>query len=69
MLSKVMNDHGLEVIDPLGTAFNPEFHEAMTVRPSEEYEENTVVEVLQKGFVLNDRLIRPAMVIVASKPA
>ena len=68
MLSKVMQDHGLEVVDPKGEAFNPEFHEAMTMAPSDEHEENTVIEVLQKGFKLHDRLIRPAMVVVSKKP-
>jgi len=68
MLTKVMSDHGLEVVDPALQAFDPEFHEAVTVIPSEEYEENTVLEVLQKGFKLHDRLIRPATVVVAGKP-
>lgn len=68
MLSKVMEDHGLEVVDPLGKPFNPELHEAMTTAPSEEHEENTVLEVLQKGFTLHDRLVRPAMVVVSKKP-
>lgn len=67
MLSKVMQDHGLEVIDPQGERFNPELHEAMSMVPSTEYEENTVVEVLQKGFRLHDRLIRPAMVMVSKQ--
>lgn len=69
MLSKVMQDHGLEAIDPLGEPFNPELHEAMTMAPSAEHEENTVVEVLQRGFKLHDRLIRPAMVVVSTKPS
>lgn len=69
MLSKVMQDHGLEVIDPLGEPFNPELHEAMTMAPSAEHEENTVMEVLQRGFKLHDRLIRPAMVVVSSRPS
>jgi len=68
MLNKVMGDHGLEVVDPLHEPFNPEFHEAVTVLPSKEHAENTVLEVLQKGFKLHDRLIRPAMVVVSSKP-
>jgi molecular chaperone GrpE len=68
MLHKVMSDHGLEMVDPLGEAFNPEFHEAVTVLPAAEHEENTVLEVLQKGFKLHDRLIRPAMVVVSRKP-
>jgi len=68
MLVKVMQDHDLELIDPMGKAFNPEFHEAMTVMPSDELEENTVMEVLQKGYKLHDRLVRPAMVVVSRKP-
>jgi molecular chaperone GrpE len=68
VLSKVLQDHGLEVIDPEGQPFNPELHEAMTMAPSSEHEENTVLEVLQKGFRLHDRLIRPAMVVVSRKP-
>jgi molecular chaperone GrpE len=68
MLTKVMGDHGLEVVDPALEPFNPEFHEAVTVLPSDEYEENTVLEVLQKGFKLHERLIRPAMVVVSGKP-
>ena len=68
ILEKVMQDHNLEVSDPLGQPFNPEFHEAVTVLPSADVEENTVIEVLQKGFRLHERLIRPAMVIVSRKP-
>jgi molecular chaperone GrpE len=68
MLAKVMQDHGLEVVDPLGQAFDPELHEAVTVMPSAEAAENTVLEVLQKGFRLHDRLVRPAMVVVSRRP-
>jgi molecular chaperone GrpE len=63
-----MADHGLEVVDPAGEPFNPEFHEAVTMLSSEELDENTVMEVLQKGFTLHDRLIRPATVVVSRKP-
>lgn len=68
MLGKVMENHHIEVIDPAGEAFDPENHEAMTVLPAPEVEENTVIEVLQKGFRLHDRLIRPARVVVSRKP-
>ena len=68
MLAKVMQDHDLELIDPMGEPFNPEFHEAVAVQPSEELEENSVMEVLQKGYKLHDRLVRPAMVVVSRKP-
>jgi len=68
LLSKVLGDHGLELIDPIGEAFNPEWHEAVAMLPSAEAAENTVLNVMQKGFRLHDRLIRPAMVVVAKNP-
>ena len=68
MLAKVLQDNDLEAIEPLGQPFDPEWHEAMTVLPSNEVEENTVLEVLQKGYRLHDRLIRPARVVVSRKP-
>lgn len=68
MLSKVMEDHHLAVIDPLGEPFNPELHEAMTMLPSADYDEDTVMEVLEKGYRLHDRLVRPARVVVSRKP-
>ena len=68
MLGKAMGDHGLQIIDPVGEAFDPEKHEAMTMLPSAQHDENTVIEVLEKGYQLNDRLIRPAKVVVSRKP-
>ena len=68
MLTKAMGDHGLKIIDPTGEAFNPEKHEAMTMLPSAHHDENTVIEVLEKGYQLHDRLIRPAKVVVSRKP-
>jgi len=68
MLSKAMGDHGLQIIDPNGETFDPEKHEAMTMLPSAEHEENTVIDVLEKGYQLHDRLIRPAKVVVSRKP-
>jgi molecular chaperone GrpE len=68
MFEKVLQDHNLEVIDPAGEPFDPDFHEAVTVLPSADMPENTVIEVFQKGFRLHDRLIRPAMVVVSGKP-
>lgn len=69
MLSKAMSDHGLEEIDPRGEPFNPEFHEAISQLPSHDVPENTVMEVVQRGYRLNDRLIRPARVVVSRGPA
>jgi molecular chaperone GrpE len=65
LLSKVLGDHGLEILDPRGEAFNPEWHQAVAMLPSAEVVPNTVLEVMQKGFRLHERLIRPAMVVVS----
>ncbi|EDQ01846.1 nucleotide exchange factor GrpE [Shewanella benthica] len=56
---------GLKVIDPQGEAFNPEHHQAIGMQPSPDFPENTVMMVMQKGYILNDRLLRPAMVMVS----
>jgi molecular chaperone GrpE len=65
MLGDVMERFGIVEIDPQGQRFNPDFHEAMSIQERSDVEPNTVVTVVQKGYTLNDRLIRPAMVIVA----
>lgn len=57
--------HGVEQIDPTSAPFNPELHEAMTMIPAPGVTPNTVVEVLEKGYLLNGRLIRPARVVVS----
>lgn len=66
---KQLNDtfakFGLLVINPVGEKFNPELHQAMAMQPTDEAESNTVIKVFQKGYTLNDRLLRPAMVVVA----
>ncbi|RCW58265.1 molecular chaperone GrpE [Halanaerobium sp. ST460_2HS_T2] len=64
-LLKTFADQGIEEILAKGEEFNPEYHEAIMRVESEEFEEGTVVEVVQKGFTLDDRVIRPAMVKVA----
>ena len=65
-LADVMSRFGVERLDPRGEPFNPEYHQAMTLQPSAEVPPNTVTTVVQKGYVLNGRLVRPAMVIVSS---
>jgi molecular chaperone GrpE len=65
MFVQVLEKHGLEQINPLGEKFDPEKHQAISMTESADAEPNTVVEVMQKGFLLNDRLVRPAMVVVA----
>ena len=59
-----MGKFGVEVINPTDEAFNPEFHEAVTMVPVPDKESNSVLEVVQIGFTLNGRLVRPAMVVV-----
>ena len=56
---------GIEPIDPLGHPFDPQLHEAMAMVPSPDAEPNTVIDVMQKGYQLNGRLVRAAMVVVA----
>jgi len=55
----------IEALDATGKPFNPEHHQAMSMQPSNEHAPNTVLNVFQKGYLLNGRLIRPAMVVVA----
>lgn len=68
LLSKAFENAGLVEIAPLGEIFNPELHEAMIAQPSAEHVPNTVMQVIQKGYQLNGRLLRPARVIVAKEP-
>ena len=65
MFGDVMEKFNVERINPEGEAFNPEFHQAMSMVPNAEMAPNTVMAVMQKGVSLNGRLIRPAMVVVS----
>lgn len=56
---------GMEIVDPQGEAFNPELHQAMSMQESADVAPNTVIAVMQKGYTLNGRLLRPAMVMVS----
>ncbi|CAM3648054.1 nucleotide exchange factor GrpE [Vibrio aquimaris] len=56
---------GLKEINPEGETFNPEMHQAMSIQESPDHESNTVMFVMQKGYELNGRVIRPAMVMVS----
>ena len=66
-----MGKFGVDQIDPLDQPFDPEFHQAMSMQPRTDVPPNTVVAVVQKGYTLNGRLVRPAMVMVsqAADPA
>jgi len=61
----VMEKSNLVSVSPLGEKFNPELHQAMGMQPSDEYGDGMVSAVMQKGYTLNGRLVRPAMVMVA----
>ncbi|MDX1694989.1 MAG: nucleotide exchange factor GrpE [Ketobacteraceae bacterium] len=65
MLLDALKKHGVEQLDPVGEPFNPQEHEAMSMQPNPDMEPNTVMAVLQKGYSLNGRLVRPAMVVVS----
>lgn len=67
-LANAFEKNGLTEIDPLGEPFNPEHHEAMAMQPSAEHVPDSVTQVVQKGYLLNGRLLRPARVIVAKAP-
>lgn len=67
LLAKVMGQFGVEELDPLGEPFDPNFHEAMTMQPSADMEPGSVMMVVQKGYMLNGRLLRPARVVVAAE--
>jgi len=66
ILGVTMQQFGIEVVDPAGEPFDPEFHEAISMQPSDDVEPGSVVIVVQKGYSLNGRLLRPAMVVVAA---
>ncbi|WP_168016410.1 nucleotide exchange factor GrpE [Halomonas salinarum] len=65
MQQDVLSKFGVETVDPEGEPFDPQYHEALTMVPSPDVEPNTVIEVMQKGYLLNGRLVRPAMVVVS----
>ncbi|KKO51286.1 nucleotide exchange factor GrpE [Paenibacillus sp. DMB20] len=64
-LEGVLNAEGLEAMNCVGQPFNPEFHQAIMQVESEEFEEGIVVEEVQKGYMLKDKVLRPAMVKVS----
>jgi molecular chaperone GrpE len=67
-LHRAFEKGGIKLIDPMGARFDPEWHEAMAVQESREHPANTVLSVVQKGYSLNGRLLRPARVIVSKQP-
>lgn len=65
LLLDVLNKSGVSPVNPLGEAFDPAFHQAVSTQENASAEPNSVLQVLQKGYLLNDRLMRPALVVVA----
>jgi molecular chaperone GrpE len=65
LLLKAFERAGLKPVDPIGQPFDPGLHEAMAMQPSAEHPPHTVLQVVQQGWVLNGRLLRPARVIVS----
>ncbi len=70
LLDSVFDKFAIREVDPQpGDRFDPELHQAMSTQESSQVPPNHVVSVVQKGYLLNDRLLRPAMVVVAKAPA
>jgi molecular chaperone GrpE len=67
LLGDVMDRFGVAPVDPVEQPFDPEFHQAMTMQPRSDLPPNTVVAVMQKGYTLNGRLVRPALVMVSQE--
>jgi molecular chaperone GrpE len=67
-LQNAFDKAGIKVIDPAGQPFDPEWHEAMVAQESPDQPPNTVLSVIQKGYSLNGRLLRPARVVVSKAP-
>ena len=63
--TEVLSRHKIEAIDPTGQPFDAELHQAVSMVPNPDLEHNTVMDVFQKGYTLNGRLVRPAMVVVS----
>jgi molecular chaperone GrpE len=68
LLMSVLDKFNIKQVDPLGHDFDPKLHEALTMQPTTEMEPNKVLTVAQKGFVIHDRVLRPARVVVAKAP-
>ena len=60
-----LKKHNVEQVDPVGEPFDPNLHQAMSMVENNEVEPNSVIAVMQKGYTLNGRLVRPAMVMVS----
>ncbi len=67
ILLDVLKRHGIVPIEALGLPFDPNLHQAVQMMPSKEYPPHSIIQVLQQGFLIHDRVLRPASVILASE--
>ena len=68
-ITSILQNNGVECVNPEGEDFDPNFHESVGFQPSDEVEDQKVIQVLRKGYSLNGRILRAANVIVSSGPA
>ena len=68
MMQALLQKMAVREINPLGEKFNPDMHQAMMAQPTADVEPNTILAVYQKGYSLNDRVVRPAMVVISKAP-
>jgi len=66
MFCETLERCGVTIVDPIGEPFDPSKHEALAMVPKDEVEPNSVIEVVQKGYLLNERVVRPARVVVSA---
>ena len=64
MFEKLFEGNNIKIINPLNEQFNPDYHQAISTKPDQNLENNLITEVIQKGYILNERVIKPALVIV-----
>ena len=62
----ILQQHGIKEINPVDEKFHPDFHECVAHEPSKKYKEGKIISVIRKGYLLHERLVRPATVIVSS---
>ncbi|MCZ6672145.1 MAG: nucleotide exchange factor GrpE [Verrucomicrobia bacterium] len=68
-IASILQSNGLECVDPQGEDFDPNLHESVEIRPSDDVEDHKIIQVVRKGYTLNGRILRAANVIVSSGPA
>ena len=68
MLAQALAKFNINDVDPMGEVFDPNHHQVMTMQETAEHTPNTVIAVMQKGYLINDRMLRPEMVVVAKAP-